>query len=158
MRLYIKQRVFSFNDSFVVKDEKGNDKYFVEGEMFSFGHKLHVMDTSGREVAFIKQKVMTFMPRFEITVRGQHIGDLVKQLTFFKSNYMIEGSNLSLEGDYFDHDYTLTESGREIMHIYKEWFTWGDSYVLDIARPEDELISLAIVLAIDCEMCSKNNN
>ncbi|MGL4737588.1 MAG: LURP-one-related/scramblase family protein [Cellulosilyticaceae bacterium] len=158
MRLYIKQRVFSFNDSFVVKDEAGQDRYYVEGEMFSFGHKLHVMDASRREVAFIKQRVMTFMPKFEITVEGKVVGELIKRMTFFRPSYFIEGSNLSLEGDFFDHDYTLERGGRPVMHIYKEWFTWGDSYVLDIADPADELISLAIVLAIDCEMCSRNNN
>lgn len=158
MRLYIKQKVFSFNDSFVVKDEEGRDKYYVEGEIFSFGHKLHVMDANRREVAFIKERVMTFMPKFEITVQGRVVGELIKRMTFFKPSYFIEGSNLSLEGDFFDHDYTLTRAGQPVMHIYKEWFTWGDSYVLDIAHPEDELLSLAIVLAIDCEMCSRNNN
>ena len=29
MKLYIKQKVFAFTDTFNVKDEYGNDKYFV---------------------------------------------------------------------------------------------------------------------------------
>jgi uncharacterized protein YxjI len=37
MKLYIKQKVFSWGDKFTVKDATGNDRYFVEGEVFSFG-------------------------------------------------------------------------------------------------------------------------
>ncbi|MBR3601900.1 MAG: hypothetical protein IKL49_06230 [Lachnospiraceae bacterium] len=30
--------------------------------------------------------------------------------------------------------------------------TWGDSYELSIANPEDEIVALAVVLTIDCVM------
>ena len=53
MKLYIKEKVFSWGDKFTVKDENGNDKYLVQGEVFSWGKKLHVYDSVGREVAFI---------------------------------------------------------------------------------------------------------
>lgn len=158
MKLYIKQRIFSFKDSFVVKDEFGNDKYKVEGELFSFGHKLHVYDRNHNEVAYIKERLLTFMPRFEIYADTFKVGELVKKLTFFKPRYYIEGSNLSLEGQVWEHNYQLYDGNRVIMEVYKEWFTWGDSYVLDIADPNDELLALAVVLAVDCEKCSSNNN
>jgi len=35
MKLYVKQKVFSFRDSFTVKDEFGNDRYNVVGDFFS---------------------------------------------------------------------------------------------------------------------------
>ena len=40
--------------------------------------------------------------------------------------------------------------GRPIITINKEWFTWGDSYVLDIADGTDPISALSVVLAIDC--------
>ena len=36
MKLYIKQKVFSWVDRFTVFDETGADKYHVEGEFFSW--------------------------------------------------------------------------------------------------------------------------
>lgn len=42
------------------------------------------------------------------------------------------------------------------MNIHKEWFTWGDSYELDILDPKYELISLGIVLAIDKATAAAN--
>ena len=44
MRLLIKQRVFSWTDSYDVYDENENPKYFVKAEFFSLGHQLHVYD------------------------------------------------------------------------------------------------------------------
>ena len=35
MKLYIKQKVFSWGDKFTVKDEAGRDRYYVEGEIFT---------------------------------------------------------------------------------------------------------------------------
>lgn len=35
MKLYIKQKVFSIGAKFSVKDEAGNDRYFVEGGNFN---------------------------------------------------------------------------------------------------------------------------
>lgn len=34
---------------------------------------------------------------------------------------------------------------------------WTDTYVLDIANPEDALTVLMLVLAIDAEKCSRQN-
>ncbi len=50
----------------------------------------------------------------------------------------------------------LIQVGHTIMNIHKEWFTWGDSYELDILDPDYELISLGIVLAIDTAMAAAN--
>ena len=46
------------------------------------------------------------------------------------------------------------KGGREIVRINKEWMTWGDSYQIDIQDKEDEIIALAVVLAIDCVMAA----
>ena len=50
------------------------------------------------------------------------------------------------------HDYEIIKNGHSIVSIRKEWMTWGDSYELDIANPEDEIVALAVVLTIDCVM------
>ncbi len=55
-----------------------------------------------------------------------------------------------IDGDFFAHDFSISREGREIVVIHKEWLTWGDCYVLDIADPRDTVTALAVVLAIDC--------
>ena len=48
-------------------------------------------------------------------------------------------------------------SGRTIMHASKELFHMTDTYTIDIQKPEDQLMSLMIVLAIDAAKCSQSN-
>ena len=38
------------------------------------------------------------------------------------------------------------------LYIKEKVFSWGDSYELNIANSEDEIIALAVVLTIDCVM------
>jgi uncharacterized protein YxjI len=64
MKLYIKQKVFSFNDKFTVKDETGADRYFVEGEIFTLGKKLHVYDANQTERIFYNKKFGAFFQDF----------------------------------------------------------------------------------------------
>ena len=73
MRLCIKQKVFSWTDKFTVKDDQGQDKYYVEGEFLSWGKKLHVYDMNGSEVAFIKQKVWSFLPRYFVFINDMQV-------------------------------------------------------------------------------------
>lgn len=62
MQLLIKQRVFSWSDTYDVYDEAGNVKYFIKGEFLSVGHRLHVCDAMGNEIGLIKEKILAFMP------------------------------------------------------------------------------------------------
>ena len=150
MKLYIKEKVFSWGDKFTVKDAYGEDKYIVEGEVFSWGKKLHVYDMAGREVAFIKQEVWSWLPRYYVFCDDRQVAEIKKEFTFFFPKYSIDGLGWEIDGSFMAHEYQITQSGHQIVSISKEWMTWGDSYELDIADPADELVALAVVIAIDC--------
>ena len=158
MRLYMKEKVFSWNERFTVKDENGWDKYYVEGEFFSLGKKLHLLGAHGEEVAFIQQRLFTLMPRFSVTVAGRELAEIRKEFTLFFQRYVIDGLGWEIDGDVWAHDYVIRKNGRTIVCITKEWFTWGDSYVLDIQDPADELVALAVVLTVDCVAEASQNN
>jgi len=158
MKLYLKQKVFSFRDRFYVKDDAGNDCYYVEGEIFTWGKKLHIYDSNGRKAAFIRQKVMSWLPRYYVEINGRVVCEVVKEFTFFKPSYRVEGLSWRLSGDFWAHEYSLADSGRQIMRLSKQWFTWGDSYELNIADSKDALLCLCIALAVDCAMASQNSS
>ncbi len=158
MRLFMKQKVFSFGDKFTIKDQNESDRWFVEGEVFSMGKRLHILDAQGRERALLRQKVWSFLPRYFVEIDGVEVAQVVKDFTFLKPHYHLEGSPLELEGDFWAHDYRLLENGSPVMYMSKQWMTWGDSYQLDIDDRADELLCLAIALAVDCAVASEQNN
>ena len=150
MKLYIREKVFSWGDKFTVKDDLGNDKYVVEGEIFSWGKKLHVYDRNGFEVAFIKQEVWSFLPCYYVFCGEEQIAEIRKEFSFIFPRYSIDGLGWEIEGSFMEHNYEITKGDSTIVSINKEWMTWGDSYELDILNPEDEIVALAVVLTIDC--------
>lgn len=157
MKLYIKQKVFSLNSRFTVKDEDGRDKYFVEGDFFSMRGRLHILDASGEEIGQIYSRLLTFLPHFILELHGEEVAEIVKEFTLFSHQYRLENTSMRVEGDFFAHEYSLYDGDKNVMNISKEWFTWGDSYELDILDPSYELLSLGIVLAIDTAMARANN-
>lgn len=158
MKLYMKQKVFSWTDRFHVVDEQGNPRYDVEGELFSWGKKLHIYDSSGQEAAFIRQKVMSWLPRYFVEIDGAVVATVVKEFTFFSPSYYVEGLPWQMEGDFWAHEYVMYDDRQEVMHMSKAWFTWGDSYELEIFDPRNELLCLSVALAVDCAVAQAQNS
>lgn len=158
MRLLIKQKVFRLSDTYDVYDENGNPKYFVKAEIISIGHRIHVYDAQRlNELGMIKQKIITMLPAFEIEIGGRNYGRIQRRFSMFKPKYDVEYNGWRVEGDFLGWDYDVLSGCSAIMHISKELFHWGDTYVIDIANPADELMGLMLVIAIDAANCSNGN-
>ncbi|MBQ9796276.1 MAG: LURP-one-related family protein [Clostridia bacterium] len=157
MTLYIKQHVFTWGDRFSIYDEGGREQFFVEGEIFSFGKKLHLLSLDGRELAFIHQKVFSFLPRYYVNCRGREIAEIVRHFSFFSQEYSVNGLGWEVIGDFFAHEFEVHGGGRTIARVYKEWFTWGDTYAIEIATGIDEIAALSVVLALDAIISADRN-
>ncbi len=152
MKLYIKQKVFSLKERFTVKNANGEDVYFVEGKLVSIGQKKTLTDAAGNELATIRQKVLAIMPKFIVEMDGKEVAWIKKKFTVMKPKYVVEGLDWDVEGDFFAHDYTIQEQGNVIASIHKKWMAWGDTFELDISDNADEVMALAVILAIDAVM------
>lgn len=158
MQLYIKQRVFSWTDSYDVYDETGEARYMVKAEFLTLGHQIHVYDKrTGRELGSIHEKLLTLLPQFEIVMDGRVQGTVRKQFSLFIPRYEVDFRGLQVEGNLMGWDYRVTRNGREVMSISKELFRWSDTYVLRYSNPADEMPGLLLVIAIDAANCSSND-
>lgn len=157
MKLYIKQKVFSFRDRFTVKDEYGEDKYYVEGEILSLVKKLRIYDMDGNELAFVRERLLDFMPKFTIEINGSEIAEIIKRFTFLRPKYYVDGLGWDVEGDFFSHNYDITDGNKTIVSIHKQFMAWGDTFEIDVQKDNDEIIALAVVLAIDAVMDAANS-
>ncbi len=156
MQLLIKQRVFSWTDTYDIYDEEGNAKYFVRAEFLSMlGHRLHVYDRDDHEVGVIRERLMTFLPVFDIEIDGLYMGSIQKKFSFLHPKYEVDFCGWHVEGDFLGWEYDVYEACSPVVHISKELMNWGDTYVLDFADPDDELRGLLLVIAIDAANCSK---
>jgi uncharacterized protein YxjI len=154
MRYMMKQKWLSFGDDYAIKTDDGRDAFFVDGRVVSFGDKLSMKDSAGNEVAHIAQKLLSWGPTYEIYRQGQLFAVVKKELfTFFRCRFSVDvpGPNdYEAEGDFMDHEYTLTRSGvGPVAQISKRYFSWTDTYGIDIADGQDDVTILASAVVID---------
>lgn len=153
MRYIMKQKLFSWGDDFTIKDEDGKDIYFVDGKAFSFGKQLSFQDMDGNELAFIKQKLLSWGPTYEIYRDGNLCAVVKKKLfTFFKCEFTIDlpgPDDPIAEGDFLHHEYVFRRSGEIIGTVSKQWFTFTDTYGVEIAPDQDDVLLLASTVVID---------
>lgn len=155
MQLYIKQRVFSWTDTYDVYDETDQAKYFVKADLLAIGHVIRVFDKrTGEQLGMIKQKIITMLPAFEISIHGNVVGEIRKRFSLFSPKYDVDCNGWRVEGDFFGWDYDVMGGCSSVIHISKQLFQWGDTYVLDFVNPSDELMGLLLVIAIDAANCN----
>ncbi|MDO4978020.1 MAG: LURP-one-related family protein [Eubacteriales bacterium] len=155
MKLYFKQRLFSWFDSYDIYDESGNVVFIVKGQL-SWGHKLVIYDAAGHELGMVLQKVLTILPKFELYEDGNYLGCLKKELSFLTQHYKIDFNGWYVEGNFTGWNYTIFGGGFPIASISKELFHMTDHYLIEVTHREDALRALMVVLAIDAEKCSQN--
>ncbi|SDN71391.1 LURP-one-related/scramblase family protein [Bacillus sp. OK048] len=149
-QLYIKQKVFSLSGKFTVKNQQEKDVYYVEGSFMQIPKTFSIMDTTRNEVALITKKVFSFLPKFFVEVHGREVLTIKKEFSFFKARYTIDGAGIEVHGNWWDMDFQVVQNGKVVGQVSKEWFTWGDSYKVQILDEEMETIIIALVVAIDC--------
>ena len=157
MKLLFRQRMFSWFDSYDIYDEAGNTVFTVKGEL-SFGHRLRIYDSTGSSLGHIQQRLLTLLPKFEMYKGEQYLGSICKEFTFFKPRFNIDFCGWSVQGDWFEWDYSITDAlGNTVASVSKELWNWTDTYTIDIKDPKDTFYALMLVLDIDAEKCSRQD-
>ena len=149
----IKERFIHLGRDSVVTDDHGNPVLHVDGKVFSVHDRLVLRDSAGREVAQVKRRLVALRPTYEIEIDGQEAAEVRKHFfTPFGDRFTIDvpgPDDLELRGNLLDHEYTV-ERGREVVAtVSRRWFSLRDTYAVDIAPGQDDLVILAAVLALD---------
>lgn len=154
MKLLFKQRFFSWFDSYDIYDENGETIFTVEGQL-SWGHELHILNKSGEHIATLKERIFTFLPKFEIYLGEEYVGEIVKEFTFFKPSFSVDFMGWTVDGDFFEWDYEICDGSSTVATVSKELMSWTDTYTIDVKNSADALPALLVVLAIDAVKCSQ---
>ncbi len=153
MRYLMKQKLFCWGDDFSIKDDQGRNVFYVDGKAFSIGKKLSFQDLAGNELAFISQKLFSWGPTYHI-YQGSQLAAIVKKslFTFCHCKFTVDvpgPDDLEATGDFLDHEYLLSRGRRTVARVSKQWFAWTDTYGVEIASGEDDVLILASTVVID---------
>jgi uncharacterized protein YxjI len=153
MRYVMRQKLVSIGDDFTIKDADGRDVFYVDGKLLSLRNKLIFKDGQGNEVARIERKLIALAPTWEIYRDGRPYATVKKSLfspLHAKFSVDVPGpDDLEARGNLLEHEYTFTRDGQGVAEVSKKWFSWTDSYGVDVAEGEDDALILACAVVID---------
>ena len=153
MRYVIRERFFRLGEDSDITDEQGQPVYHVDGKVLTLHDTLIVRDLAGTEVARVQRQLVALRPTYHITRQGQEVAEVRKKLLSpFVDRFTVDipgPDDLSMAGDLFEHEYTFTRGDQVVATVSKRWLSLTDTYGVDIAPGEDDVLILASVLALD---------
>jgi len=153
MRYVIRERFFRLGEDSDITDEQGQPVYHVDGKVLTLHDTLIVRDLAGTEVARVQRQLVALRPTYHITRQGQEVAEVRKKLfSPFVDRFTIDipgPDDLSMTGDLFEHEYTITRGDQVVATVSKHWLSLTDTYGVDIAPGEDDLLILTSLLALD---------
>ena len=153
MRYVMRQKLLSLADNFTIKNEQEQDAFLVKGKLFSFGDKLSFQDLAGNELVFIDQRLLNWSPTYELWKQEELLAVVKRELfSFIHHRFTVDvpGPNdLEAEGDFLDHEYMITRGGSVVATVSKRWFSWADTYGIEVADGEDDVLLLATAVVVD---------
>jgi uncharacterized protein YxjI len=149
----IRERIFRLGEDSDITDEHGRPVLHVDGKVLSLRNRLVLRDPKGREVAQVQRKLVAMRPTYEISIAGQEAAEVRKRLfTPFGDRFTIDvpgPDDLEMIGDLFDHEFSIRRGDQPVATVSKHWFSIRDTYAVDIAAGQNDLLILASVLALD---------
>ena len=149
----IRERFFRLGEDSDITDEHGRPVLQVDGKVLSLRNRLVLRDPQGREVAQVQRKLVALRPTYQVSVAGREAAEVRKHFfTPFGDRFTIDvpgPDDLEMEGDLFDHEFIIRRGDQTVATVSKRWFSMRDTYAVDVASGQDDLLVLASVLALD---------
>ncbi|MDG2220906.1 MAG: LURP-one-related family protein [Rubripirellula sp.] len=148
----IKEKFWSWGNDFAITDADGNEVYYVDGIAFSWGNKLSFQNPGRQELALISQKLLSWKPLYQIIIDGQIFAEVVKEWTWFNKKFTLDvpGPNdYTIDGSFWSHEFSFQRQGRAVATVSKKYWSWTDSYGVEIVDGEDEVAILCACIVID---------
>ena len=150
MKLYVKEKPFSWMGKFTIQDIHGNDKYLAEGQPMKTGHLLHIYNMDKKEVAEIQNKFSGLNPKFLVRQNGVITNQVVKKRSGFKSEIAIEGEAWKIMGSLPEHEFSLVGGYGKALVVRKLENEGEVIHEYEISNTADEAKTLATALILDC--------
>lgn len=152
MKVYIKNKIFSFGGNSDVLDENKQSIFKVKGKPFSFTNKKNIYDMSGNLLYTIRNKFWTFLCNkiFVIDANGKRVATLKKNKWSFNAKYQIldTDNKMSIEGKFWGRTSRIMKNGQPVATITRDYTVATDAFTLE-ADEKDIPFFTALVIALD---------
>ena len=153
-RYKMKQRMISIGDDFWIDDENGNKVFKVDGKALRVRDTLFFEDNHGNKHCKIQERKVRVKDTMAVEdPDGNNMATVKKAIISpVRDRWVVKignGPDLKVQGNILDHEYSIGEGRDKVAEISKKWFRVRDSYGVQVEPDYDDLLILAITVAVD---------
>jgi uncharacterized protein YxjI len=146
--------MFSIGDDFWIENQDGRRVFKVDGKVLRLRKTLIFEDMDGNELCQIQERWLPIKETMAIDDPDGEQMAVVKKalLTPLRDKWNVNvrnGPDLVVQGNIFDHEYTIKQGWNEIAEVSKRWFSLTDTYGVEIDSGQNDILILAVAIAID---------
>jgi uncharacterized protein YxjI len=126
----------------------------VDGKALRMRKTLKLEDLDGNELCKIQERKLRVRDTMEIEAPdGSRMGLIQKALvTPLRERLEVEVPDqpeLKVRGNILDHEYRIKRDGEKVAEVSKKWLRMRDTYGIEIEPGQDEILILAVAVALD---------
>lgn len=153
-RYKIRQNLISIGDDFWIENQEGKRVYKVDGKVLRIRKTLVFEDARGQPLCQIQERLLTIRDTMVIeNMDGRDLAVVRKALLTplrYKWDVNVKnGPDLDVQGDIFHHEYAVKQGWNKVAEVSKKWFSFTDTYGVEIDESQNDILILAIAVAVD---------
>ena len=153
-RYRMRQRMISIGDDYVIENEQGERVFRMDGKALRIRKTILFEDMGGRELCRIQERMLRVRDSMEIEGPDGGRIAMVHQAVIapLRERWRVDladGVSLRVQGNIVDHEYTLERDGAKVAEVSKRWFRVRDTYGVEVAPGESDVLILAVAAVID---------
>ena len=149
----MREKLLSIGDDFWIENGAGERVFKVNGKALRIRDTLNFEDRDGHKLLQIQERKLRVRDTMAIERDGDTVATVRKALiTPFRERFKVDlenGGEYDVHGNILDHEYKFERDGREVASVSKRWFRVRDTYGVDVAAGENDILVLAATVAID---------
>ena len=153
-RYQMRQRMISIGDDYVIENDRGERVFKLDGKALRIRKTILFEDMHGNELCKIQERMLRIKDSMEIEDPGGNRMAVIKKamITPLRERWVVkleDGPDLRAKGNIVDHEYTIERDGDKVAEVSKRWFRVRDTYGVEVAPGENDVLILATVAVID---------
>jgi uncharacterized protein YxjI len=153
-RYKIRQKLFSIGDDFWIENQDGQKVFKVDEKVLRLRDTLVFEDREGNKLCQIQERWLPIKETMEIEdSKGKQMAVVKKKLIApLRDKWDVKvknGPGLDVVGNIFDLEYKIKQGRKTVAEISKKWFRLTDTYGVEIKEGQNDILILAIAVAID---------
>lgn len=153
-RYKIRQKLLSIGDDFWIENQDGQRVFKVDGKALRLRKTLVFEDAKGNKLCQIQERWLPIKETMAIDdADGNQMATVKKALIApLRDRWSVNvkgGPDLDVQGNILDHEYSIKQGWNKVAEVSKKWISLTDTYVVEIDEGQNDVLILAIAVAID---------